>query len=112
MEDPDWRSNTVLILDGAPYHQAEASKALLEGLQIPVMMLGPYSYEASVCELYFAAFKSGDINPDHFKTGKGNFQKIIDLAVAQCQKIPKHQLILNWHHCIYCIYRYLDFYRL
>ena len=32
MEDPDWRSNTVLILDGAPYHQAEASKALLEGL--------------------------------------------------------------------------------
>ena len=73
-EDADWRSNSVLILDGAPYHSAEATRSLMAALKIPVMMLGPYSYAASVCELYFAAFKTGDINPRHVKTGKGHFQ--------------------------------------
>ena len=72
-EDADWLSNSVLILDGAPYHCAEESRSLMEKLRIPVLMLGPYAYEASVCELYFAAFKTGDINPRHVKTGKGQF---------------------------------------
>jgi len=72
-EDPDWRTNTVLILDGAPYHCAATTKTLFKKLKVPVLMLAPFSYEASVCELYFAAFKKVDINPRHLKTSKGHF---------------------------------------
>ena len=50
-------------MDGASYHCAEGSKSLINKLRIPVMMFGPYSFEGSVCELYFAAFKNVDINP-------------------------------------------------
>ncbi len=49
-------------MDGASYHCAEGTKSLMKKLRIPVMMFRSYSFEASVCELYFAAFKNADIN--------------------------------------------------
>lgn len=72
-EDPEWRANSVLIMDGAAYHSADSTKALIDNLQIPTLMLGPYSYEASPCELYFATFKNADINPRHLATSKSHF---------------------------------------
>ena len=64
-EDADWRKNTVLLLDNAPYHTSESSIDLMEGLNIPLLFTGPHSYDAAPIELLFAAFKSADINPRH-----------------------------------------------
>ena len=64
-EDAEWRKNTVLLLDNAPYHTSESSIDLMEGLNIPLLFTGPHSYDAAPIELLFAAFKSADINPRH-----------------------------------------------
>ena len=69
-EDAEWRSNTVLLLDNAPYHTSEGTIDLMSGLQVPVLFTGPYSYDAAPIELFFAAFKSQDINPRHVPQGK------------------------------------------
>ena len=69
-ERPNWRNTTIVLIDNAPYHSAKASLKLFEQLKIPVMFLGPHSYDAAPCELFFAKFKSVDINPRHFATGK------------------------------------------
>ena len=57
-EDEQWRENTVILLDNAPYHTSDKTMSLLSGLNIPVIYTGPYSYDAAPCELFFAAFKS------------------------------------------------------
>ena len=62
-EDKDWRNNTVILLDGAPYHCSEMTLELMEGLKIPTLFTGPHSYDAVPAELYFAAFKADDVNP-------------------------------------------------
>ena len=64
-EDAEWRKNTVLLLDNAPYHTSESSIDLMEGLNIPLLFTGPHSYDAAPIKLLFAAFKSTDINPRH-----------------------------------------------
>lgn len=56
-EDFNWRDNTVLLLDNAPYHSSESSIELMEGLNIPVLFTGPHSYDGAPVELLFAAFK-------------------------------------------------------
>ena len=62
-DDKYWRSNSVILMDGAPYHTSNATLDLLKQLDVPVMFLGPHSYDASPIELFFAWFKSADINP-------------------------------------------------
>ena len=69
-EDANWRMNTVLLLDNAPYHTSNGTIDLFEGLNIPVIFTGPYSYDAAPIELLYAAFKSEDVNPNHVKLGK------------------------------------------
>ena len=69
-EDADWTTNTVILLDNAPYHASESTINLMEGLKIPVLFTGPHSYDAAPIELLFAAFKSRDINPRHVPQGK------------------------------------------
>jgi hypothetical protein len=41
-----------------------------EDLKIPILFSGPHSYSAAPCELWFAAFKAGDINPRRVPTSK------------------------------------------
>ena len=62
-ENKYWRKNSVVLLDGAPYHTSNVTLAILEELDIPVMFLGPHSYDAAPCELFYAWFKRADINP-------------------------------------------------
>jgi hypothetical protein len=50
---------------------------MLERLNVPIMMSGPYSYEAAPCELYFAAFKADDVNPNSVPLGKSNFENVL-----------------------------------
>ena len=69
-ENAEWRSNTVILLDNAPYHASESTIELMEGLNIPILFTGPHSYDAAPIELLFAAFKSRDINPRHVQQGK------------------------------------------
>ena len=50
-ERPDWRDDTVIMLDNARYHSSKPTKRLFEALSIPVLYTGPHSYAASPCEL-------------------------------------------------------------
>jgi hypothetical protein len=69
-ERPGWRRDTVIIVDGAKYHQSTDFLAVAAELRLPYMVLGPHSYDAAPCELFFAHFKRADINPRHVPTGK------------------------------------------
>ena len=69
-EDPDWRDNTILLLDGCSYHRSDETCEAFTALQIPVMISGPYGYDGSPCEKLFALLKVGDLNPANLKTGK------------------------------------------
>ena len=70
IEDKKWRSNTVIVWDGAGYHRSkEVIKAMEEQL-IPLMFLGPYHYLMSPAELVFAALKSKKLNLNDAKLGK------------------------------------------
>ena len=69
-ENKQWRKDTVILLDNAPYHKSAELLTLLKELQIPVLFTGPHSYAAVPIELWFAAFKADDINPRHVPTGK------------------------------------------
>ena len=69
-EDPDWRSNTVVVLDNASYHHSEEAQRAMAALEVPTMLAGPYGYDASPCEKLFAHLKVGDLNPADIATGK------------------------------------------
>jgi hypothetical protein len=86
---------------------------LYRKLRLPALMvLGPYSYDASPCELLFAALKSVDINPRHVPTGKSHFPTVVKLVMDRLQQIPRSHIVLHYHHCMHGAYRYLDFVRL
>jgi hypothetical protein len=57
---------------------------MLERLRVPISMLGPYSYDAAPCELFFAAFKKVDINPNKVPSGKTHFLDVLKLVVKRC----------------------------
>ena len=60
----------MILLDNAPYHTSKPTLDLFEALNIPELFTGPHSYAAVPCELWFAAFKSKDINPRKVSTSK------------------------------------------
>ena len=62
-ERKDWRSDTLIVLDNAPYHTSQVTIDLFKNLRLPICFTGPHSYDASPCELMFAHFKAADINP-------------------------------------------------
>ena len=39
---PYWRSNTIIMIDNAPYHRSKLNMSKYELLKIPIMFLGPY----------------------------------------------------------------------
>ena len=69
-ERKNWREDTVIFWDNAKYHASSSTLRVMKELKIPCFFTGPYSYDASPCELWFAHFKRADINPRHVKTGK------------------------------------------
>jgi transposase len=110
--NPYWRNSTVILWDGASYHRAQGTLEMLERLRVPIMMLGPYSYDAAVIELFFSAFKSKDVNPNNIPLGKTHFLDVVKLVVKRCKEIPRQHLILNWHHCLMYVFRYLIFFEI
>ena len=69
-ERPGWRNNTVILMDGALYHQSDDTLAHMKSLQLPVMFFGPASYNVAPVELMFGLIKAVQLNPDGLSTGK------------------------------------------
>ena len=67
----------IIFLLGAAYHRAKGTMEMLKRLRVPITMLGPYSYDAAPCELFFAAFKRADVNPNNIKLGKTHFKEVV-----------------------------------
>ena len=66
----NWRKNTVLLLDGAAYHMSGDALAVMKSLQLPIMFLGPHSFNCAACELLFAALKATNMNVERAPTGR------------------------------------------
>ena len=75
----------------------------------PIYTLG---YDACPIELWFAAFKSEDINPRHVPTGKSHFRNVVELVYRRARQISKEHRVLLWHHVLAEQYKYLIFERL
>ena len=69
-ESPDWRDNTVLLIDGARYQTCAESVGHMKALGFRVVISAPYSYSTAPIELAFAFLKQGNLNPGQLKTGK------------------------------------------
>ena len=44
LERPDFRQNTILLIDGAPYHRSEETHNFLCNIGVKTVMGGPYGY--------------------------------------------------------------------
>ena len=66
----NWRVCTIILQDGAPYLGSTKMLDFYEVNQVPVMFTAPHCYDGSPIELFFAAFKSNDINPNRLPLGK------------------------------------------
>jgi transposase len=69
-EDPGWPASTYWLIDGAKYHKAEETLAKMRALGMRTLVMGPYGFLASPCEMVFAYLKQVDLNPDNQRTGK------------------------------------------
>lgn len=69
-ERPDWRKDTVIQLDGAPYHKSKEVRQHVKNLGMSIIFSGPQSYDAAPAELFFALLKKKNLNPAGLATGK------------------------------------------
>jgi len=70
MERPNWRADTVVLLDNASYHASTATQRIFQELQMPVMYTGVYAYDMAPVELFFSYLKRSDLNPGKLPLGK------------------------------------------
>ena len=69
-ELPGWQEDTIFLLDNAPYHCSQETRAAVDALGIRLIYSGPYSYSAAPIETLFAHLKLGELNADGQATGK------------------------------------------
>ena len=65
-----WRSNTIIMWNGAGYHAVAQVLRLAEEQQMPILFLGPYSYHMATVEMVFAALKVKLLNEEVAPLGK------------------------------------------
>ena len=65
-----WRSRYIFLLDGARYHRSKDFMEFAKKYRLPIMILGPYSFDAAPCELFFSHFKRTHHNPENFEMNK------------------------------------------
>ena len=70
IDNEDWRESTIIVLDGASIHRGWEARKTFAALRLPVVIAGPYGYDAAVVEKLHAFLKLGDLNPGNLKTGK------------------------------------------
>ena len=68
--DPNWRDNSVILLDGARYHTSEETRSTIKKLRLPVIFSGPYSYSTAPIEMLFGGLKNGTLLQYGESTGK------------------------------------------
>lgn len=59
----NWRQNTIIMIDNAPYHRGKMIIQKYSQLKIRIMFLGPYQFKLAPVELMFSYIKSKDLNP-------------------------------------------------
>ena len=69
LETPDWKRDTVVLLDGARYHTSKATRELFARLDVDVCYTGPYCYDSSPIEQLFNQLKRGNLNAAAVATG-------------------------------------------
>ena len=69
-EDPNWRRDAVLLLDGARYHTSWEVREFLYASGVAYFLTAPYSPDASPIEQLFRELKRGDLNPEKLTLGK------------------------------------------
>ena len=70
LERPNWKEDTVILMDNAPYHGSQKTRDYFAHNGIRTIYTAPYSYSGSPIELWFAALKSTNLNPTMQATGK------------------------------------------
>jgi transposase len=51
------------LLDNASFHKSASSRESFKLMQIPIMFLGPYSFDMAAVEKLFSFIKNRDLNP-------------------------------------------------
>jgi len=69
-DSPGWESNSVILLDGAPWHVGEEIRDYMQKMQVPLIFSGPYSYAAASIESLFSQLKLGELKKENISTGK------------------------------------------
>ena len=62
IEDRNWRSDTIIMHDGAKYASSNSTINTLRTLRVPYMLLSPHSYNVAPIEMLFGAIKTNNIN--------------------------------------------------
>jgi transposase InsO family protein len=70
IDRPDWRSDTIILIDNASYNTSSYTTKCIRKLGIPVMFSAPYSYDASMIERFFGYFKQSIILDKSQPSGK------------------------------------------
>ena len=98
-----------LLCSNAAYHACDETLRHLAFLGMEVIFSGPYSYSTAPCELLFAHFKRGELNPALLPTGKKNLTEVKARVIAKAKTIRPANVMMFWHHCLSQLYRYLVF---
>ena len=69
-ENPDFRRNTLIVVDGCSAHVAKAVKEQLLLIGVPLAVTAGYSYQSSPIEYFFSQFKRTDLNLERKPMGK------------------------------------------
>ena len=69
-DTPNWREDTIVLLDGARYHTSAETRAHFEQMRLQVIYTAPYCYDSSPIEKLFSGLKLGELNPAREPTGK------------------------------------------
>ena len=54
---PNWRSTHILLIDNAPSHSSDVTRAVLSSLQVPVCFSAPASYSCLPVERVFGILR-------------------------------------------------------
>ena len=58
-----WRKNGLFLLDNATFHKSERALDGYKRMGLPIMFLGPYSFNMAAVEKLFSFVKNRDLNP-------------------------------------------------
>jgi transposase len=58
-----WRKKALLLLDNASFHKSVTCREYYKLMKLPIMFLGPYSFDMAAVEKLFSFIKNRDLNP-------------------------------------------------